>query len=161
MKLSKYFTLEELTYSAKGQALKLPNIPDEATRRTMILTATNMDKIREHLGHPIIVSSCFRSPAVNLAVGGSATSYHLKAQAVDFTCPGFGTPYDVARAVLELTKKDPSFLVHEVIHEFTQWVHVSFPVPGELAKNRIRTARKVPAPYGKTKTIYIPGILPK
>lgn len=160
-RISTYFTLSELTHSKKAQDLNLSNVPDARARFNLQRTAQQMDKIRAHLGKPILVSSGYRSPAVNKATGGAATSYHLSGQAVDFTCPGFGTPYEICLAILELQKKDASFLLHELIQEHGEWVHVAFPALGELARNRIRTARRRPLPLGRSKVIYVPGIYPK
>ena len=40
--------------------------------------------LRTYYATPIIVTSTFRTPAHNLAVGGSSTSMHLQGRAVDF-----------------------------------------------------------------------------
>lgn len=163
-KVSEFFTLEELTFSKKAQELGLANVPDAKARFNLQRTASQLDKLRAHLGKPVIVKSGYRSPAVNKAVGGSATSYHLSGQAVDFICPGFGSPYEVCLAILELQKKDASFLLHELIQEHGEWVHVAFPSLGELARNRIRTARRRPYKVGRLtrgRVIYVPGIYPQ
>ena len=46
---------------------------------------------------PVVISSGYRCPELNAAVGGSKTSQHMKAQAIDFTCPGFGDPSEDRR----------------------------------------------------------------
>lgn len=145
-KLSAHFALEELTVSAAGARLGLKNIPAGANLAALTATAARMETVRTLLGNrPIIVLSGFRSAAVNKAVGGSKTSAHMTGHAVDFICPGFGTPAQVAS---HLAKNLTGF--DQIIEEFGQWVHVGFG-PGRRAQ--LLTARKVSG-----KTIYSPGI---
>ncbi len=94
--LSDHFTLEELTFSATAARKGLANVAPQPIIDQLILTADRMEKVRALLGHPIRVLSGYRSPEVNKAVGGSKTSAHMTGHAVDFTCPGFGTPAQVA-----------------------------------------------------------------
>lgn len=145
-RLSDHFTLAELTVSAAAARKGLDNTPPPEIVDQLILTADRMEKVRALLGgHPIRVTSGYRSPAVNKAVGGSATSAHRTGHAVDFTCPGFGTPAQVAA---HLAKHLKGF--DQIIEEFGQWVHVGFG-PGQ--RGELLTARKV---GGRTK--YTQGI---
>ena len=57
--------------------------------------AQALQKVRDKLGKPIIVTSGYRSPAHNQAVGGARLSYHMKGLGVDFKVPGM-TPRQVA-----------------------------------------------------------------
>lgn len=157
MNASQYFTLEELQYSSKAKALGLDNTAPEPIRTNLLLTAKKLDALREHLGKPIKILSGYRSVAANLAVQGAPNSYHLRGQAADIISPEYGSPYEVALAIKAYFDSHPGFLFHELIHEFTGWVHVAFPVPGELALQRVRTARK----NASGKTIYVPGIFAK
>ena len=51
--------------------------------------ARRMEEVRRRLGNrPIIVTSWYRPPAVNAAVGGVPNSTHLNGYAVDFTVSG-------------------------------------------------------------------------
>lgn len=45
-----------------------------------------LEKVRVAIGRPIFLSSAYRCPEHNRAVGGSSQSYHLKGQAVDIVC---------------------------------------------------------------------------
>jgi hypothetical protein len=78
--------------------------------------------VRELLKHPVLVNSWYRSPQVNWNVGGSKTSQHVKGEAVDFRCPGFGTPLEVCRFLSEHLAE---LGIDQLIYEVT-WVHVSF-----------------------------------
>ncbi|MFC5346254.1 D-Ala-D-Ala carboxypeptidase family metallohydrolase [Brevundimonas staleyi] len=145
-RLSDHFTLAEMTVSAAAARKGLDNTPPPQIVDQLILTADRMEKVRELLGgHPIRITSGYRSPAVNKAVGGSATSAHRTGHAVDFTCPGFGTPAQVAA---HLAKHLIGY--DQLIEEFGEWVHVGFG-PGQRMQKL--TARKV---AGKTK--YTQGI---
>lgn len=46
------------------------------------------DRVREHFGAPMIPTSTVRCPDHNGAVGGVATSYHLRGKAMDFYIKG-------------------------------------------------------------------------
>lgn len=80
---SKYFTMYEMTYSDTAYKLKLDNTPDEESEQNLIQLMEVLDDIREKWGGPIRVTSGFRAPQVNAAVGGSKTSAHLRGFAAD------------------------------------------------------------------------------
>ena len=83
---SRYFTLRELTRSAAALKHKLDNTPDAAAvARLQALVTHVLDPLRQLYGAPIMVTSGYRSPAVNAAVGGAAHSQHLLGEAADIT----------------------------------------------------------------------------
>jgi hypothetical protein len=122
MLLSPHFTLAELTISQEAARRGLDNTPTpEILDRMKTITAPGMELVRACLGAPIQVSSGYRSPKVNRAVGGASTSAHQWGWAVDFIAPGAGSPLTVAR---KLESSDIEF--DQLIHEFGTWVHISF-----------------------------------
>jgi zinc D-Ala-D-Ala carboxypeptidase len=121
MNLSQNFTLEEATFSETAVRMGIPNEPSPEQLENMKKAAEGMEAIRKLLGKPIRVSSWLRLPAVNQAIGGAAKSSHMDGWAIDFTCSGYGTPFEVAKAI-----KESDIQVDQVIHEFGVWVHVSF-----------------------------------
>lgn len=121
MNLSPHFTLAELTASQTAARKGLDNTPPPAVLANLKLTALGLEGVRMLLGAPISISSGYRSPAVNKAVGGAANSQHLTGQAVDFICPGFGKPEAVVRTIIASGMK-----FDQIIHEFDSWVHLSF-----------------------------------
>ncbi|VTO14104.1 D-Ala-D-Ala carboxypeptidase family metallohydrolase [Brevundimonas vancanneytii] len=146
MRLSDHFSLAELTVSATAARRGISNVPPPLVIDTLILTADRMEKVRALLGDkPIIVLSGYRSPAVNAAVGGSKSSAHMTGHAVDFICPRFGPPAQVAA---HLAKHLTGF--DQLIEEFGEWVHVGF---GPGRRGQKLTARKV-----NGRTAYSPGI---
>lgn len=145
-RLSPHFTLAELTVSQAAARRGLTNKPPAAVLAILRGTAKRMEEVRALLGgHPIVISSGFRSDAVNRLVGGSKTSAHTLGWAVDFTCPGFGTPAQVAAHLARHLRG-----YDQIIEEFGQWVHVGFG-PGQRGQKL--TARKVAG-----RTIYKTGI---
>lgn len=124
MTFPKEFTYEEMIVSQTAARRGISNTPDRTALANLMTTANHMVRVRQLLGNkPIIVSSAYRSPALNAKVGGSNTSAHTKGWAVDFTCPGFGTPLEVAKAIAASDIMDD---VDQLIHEYGSWVHISF-----------------------------------
>lgn len=120
--LSKYFTLEELIFSQTASRKNLDNNPTPEILENLKFLAEQMDRVREILGHPIHVSSGYRSPEVNKAAGSKSTkSQHTQGLAMDFTCPGFGNPKKIVQAII-----NSGIEYDQVIHEFNSWVHISF-----------------------------------
>lgn len=115
-KLSEHFSLAEMTVTSTG----LNNTPDATQLAHLSIAAEGMEKVRAVLGKPIKVNSAFRSSVVNRAVGGVSSSHHCQGWAVDFVCPAFGNPLEVAQAIAEEAIK-----FDQLIYEGT-WVHISF-----------------------------------
>lgn len=115
--LSEHFSLAELTITRQP----LDNTPPANLLPNLTETARQMERVRELLnGAAILVTSAYRSPAVNAAVGGSPTSGHMKGYAVDFIAPRFGNPLAICR---KLATSDLKF--DQLLQEGT-WVHISF-----------------------------------
>ena len=82
----KYFTFNELSYSATARKRGIINDPDEAQKDNLRKLVENLlDPIRERWGKPIFVTSGFRCPELNKAVGGVRNSEHLTGCAADIT----------------------------------------------------------------------------
>ena len=136
MNLTSHFTLEEFTASDTAARNHLDNSVPADLMANAVAAAEMMERIRDALGDkPVIVTSGYRSPEVNKAVGSGPGSDHPKAMAVDFKCPAFGTPYEVAR---HLATKVDILGIGQLIHEFGSWVHVSTRTPDKVV-NRIIT----------------------
>jgi len=142
--LTANFTLAEFTASDTAARLGI----DNSLPATLLVAATNtcdmLEQIRDRLaaiaGHqvPIILTSGFRCPALNTAIGSGPGSDHPKAMAADFKAPAFGTPYEVARALAPLVGE---LGIGQLIHEYGSWVHVSTRRPDKDV-NRIITISK-------------------
>ena len=79
-----HFTIQELTASATAERLAIDNTPPRAAQQMLtILVEQILDPIRRRYGAPIIVTSGYRCPALNTAVGGVANSHHIVGCAAD------------------------------------------------------------------------------
>lgn len=84
MRLTKHFTLRELTFSQTAERFGIDNVPDEkGIRRLRYLCQNILEPCRWHFG-PIRVSSGYRSPELNEKIRGSDKSQHTLCEAADF-----------------------------------------------------------------------------
>jgi zinc D-Ala-D-Ala carboxypeptidase len=118
--LSEHFTLEEFVISQIAVRKEIDNTPSADIVRNLRRLAAILENIRSFLGGVfILISSGYRSPPLNTAVGGSAKSAHMLGLAADFTAPSFGTVIQVAR---KISGSDISY--DQLIHEYGSWVHI-------------------------------------
>jgi zinc D-Ala-D-Ala carboxypeptidase len=151
MKLSTNFSLSELTKSEAATRLGLDNTPAlQIIENLEALVENILQPVRDKFG-PVVVTSGYRSPEVNKAIGGSATSDHCKGQAADFEVLGKDN-----RELAIWIAENMQFT--QLILEFYKpgvpdsgWVHCSYD-PGNL-KRQVLTAEKV-----NGKTVYSTGI---
>ncbi len=119
MQLTRDFSLEELTSTSTG----LPNKPGDAEFDALRILAVNvLQPLRDMFGAAITINSGYRSTSVNISVGGSKTSQHLKGEAADLTSA------DNARLFKTIGQ---SLVFDQLIWEGgsdkqPDWVHVSF-----------------------------------
>jgi zinc D-Ala-D-Ala carboxypeptidase len=124
MHLTDNFTLEEFTISETAARMGIDNVPLAGTqeRKNIQRTAEIMEKVRIVLGEkPVFISSGYRSPKVNAAVGGSKSSAHMSGLAADFYCPDFGTPLQICK---KLEPHMRELRIDQLIHEYGTWVHL-------------------------------------
>lgn len=125
MQLTEHFALEEFTRSAQAAALGIANVPTAEHLAHLKVTAAGLEWIRTELGGKALhLSSGYRCPPLNKAVGGVPDSDHALGWAADFECPTFGTPYQIAMR-LAVHKERFDQLIHER-KPGSWWVHVSF-----------------------------------
>lgn len=122
MNLSNHFTLDEFTVSQTAARRGLDNTPTPEALAALHRTALGLEMVRAMVQAPIIITSGYRSPAVNHAVGGARTSQHTKGEAADIIAPSYGTPEDLVRAIVH----HPEMQFDQCILEFGGWCHISF-----------------------------------
>lgn len=128
MKLTENFTVEEATRSNKAIALKINNsLPTEKLDAAKYFAQNILQPIRTRIGFMFNVSSWYRCPALNTAVGGKDTSAHLSAMAVDFVIDGH-TVLESYNLVL-VALKDLHIQFDQLIIEHNtktgaRWVHL-------------------------------------
>ena len=144
--ITKNFSLAELTHSNTAKARGISNVPNDTHKANLIASAKNLwQPVRDILGVPMIVSSGYRSPALNRAVGGSATSAHSHGFAIDFTAPKFGNTRAIAKKLAtELKARGIKF--DQLILEFPDgrktWIHLGYKSPWGKQRGQILTAVK-------------------
>lgn len=146
MRLSPNFTLEEMTASQTAVRLGLDNTPPTPVLENLRRLADTMEQVRELLGYPIIVSSGYRAPRVNRAIGGARKSTHMLGLACDFDCPQFGTPLAIAKEIA-----GSIIVFDQLINEFDSWVHIGL---AEEPRRQLLTARRIDG-----KTNYLQGLV--
>ena len=106
MKLSEHFSLRELTKTR----VNIENVPNKAQVENLKRLCRWLEQLRRRWNNlygegndPIIINSGFRSPEVNKAVGGVATSNHLTGCAVDIRCIGMEQALRYAAILLDIS----------------------------------------------------------
>lgn len=126
----KYFSIKELTASLKATQLGIKNEPSKAALTNLESLVLNiLDPLREAWGGGIIVTSGYRSVALNKAVGGSPSSAHRYGLAADIV------PADkrigVFKAFVVKWFKDNAISFDQYIDEAdgSEWVHIAIKSP--------------------------------
>lgn len=135
MMLSKNFSLEEMTMSETATRLNIDNTPSAIVINNLTNLCNNvLEPLRELLGRPILITSGYRSPLLNQAIGGSKTSQHCIGQAADFHVNGM-----TVEELYQFVKKI-DLPTDQVIQEFDKWCHVSFLI-GENRRQYLRATK--------------------
>lgn len=131
MKLTTNFALAELLEAGSARRLGLDeqfNPPQHIIDNLDALATHVLQPLRDHFGKSITVTSGYRSPKVNKAVGGAKNSDHLYGMAADIQLwiDGENCNQQLFDAVLEL--KLP---FRQMIDEFgtetePAWIHISY-----------------------------------
>ena len=138
-RLGSFFWLSEFLRSDTATRKGLSNVPDGAALANIrTVLASGMERVRNLLGVPVQVTSGYRAPEVNAAVGGARSSQHVQGLACDFIAPDFGTPRAIAR---HLMTHAPQLRFDQLIFEGT-WVHISF--VADRPRGEVLTANFVP-----------------
>lgn len=153
---SSVFTLALLTRSTTAARKGLGNVPTAQVMNDGIRLSNYLDLLQTHVavwfpGKRLSINSAYRCPAVNKAVGGSATSDHMKFCAADVEIEGV-KPYDLACRI-----RDNMSGFKQVIYEFGEWVHVAIPQEGVDPIGKLTTAH-MGLVDGKRRAIYTNGI---
>lgn len=151
MHLTRNFTLAEMLKSQAADRKGIDNTPaDPAIVEALQAVAVNiLQPVRDHFDRAVFVSSGYRCPALNTAIGGSATSQHMRGEAADFEVAGHSN-FDVAEWIRDNLEFD------QLILEFytpgdphSGWVHCSY-VPDRCRKD-VRSCKAGP--------VYLPGLV--
>ena len=153
MKLSNNFSLKELTKSQTATRRGINNVPGDLEEAILQQLCEHvLQRVRDHFGKPVTVTSGYRSPELNEAIGGSVTSDHCQGMAADIEIAGVSN-YEVAEWIKE------NCMFKQLILEFytpgipdSGWVHVSYDY--EENERKVMTAMKE-----NGRTVYKVGLI--
>lgn len=121
------FTFDEMTASDKARELGIDNTPPAWARQNIVALVQNiLDPLREAFGKPIYVTSGYRCPRLNAAVGGVANSNHMKGLAADIRATGkYQIDREENRRLYDLARQ-LRLPVKELLWEKGgSWIHIS------------------------------------
>ena len=151
MQLSKHLSLAEVTRSESAKRNGISNEPTAAHLENFKKLAEKVfEPIREHFKTAILISSGYRSLALNNKIGGSATSQHCSGEAIDIDMDGTSI---TNKQIFDFIKQHLEF--DQLIWEFgttsnPDWVHVSYESTGKQRKQVLRATKQ------GGKTVYAP-----
>ena len=129
---TKNFSYDELIASATAKRLGIDNTPnDEQKENLRRLAVEVLQPIRDAWRGAIVVSSGYRSEALNKAVGGAKTSQHLTGSAADIKPTKLTEGGKMYRLIQNMVNRG-QITVGQCIWEYgnsknPQWIHVSLP----------------------------------
>ena len=151
MQLTDHVSLTEATKSNTAERLGINNFPNSYILSKMQETSFQLfEPLRVFVGEPIYISSFYRCPELNKAIGGSSRSQHCKGEAIDID-DVYSKRYKNADFFNYIKENLP---FDQLIWEFgddenPSWVHMSY--VEDLNKRRGRVLRAIKE---KGKTIY-------
>lgn len=132
IQLTRHFMLSEFTKSDTASKLKIANVPDlDQVSNLQYLCREILEPLREWMNEPITISSGFRCPKLNKAVGGATNSQHLSGEAADIHLPSIETGRKYLDFILDNCRFDVVIWEHDSTGHY--WIHVSIKQDG---KNR-------------------------
>ena len=139
-KLSEHFALSEFERSDKARALKIDNrVPVRYVSSLETLCREVLEPLRQHVGKPIRISSGYRCPALNKAVGGVAKSQHLTGEAADIHLDSIEEGREWFKWLMDNTNVDQ--LIWERSGS-TRWIHVSCKSNPEENRHEVKRLTK-------------------
>jgi hypothetical protein len=136
--LTEHFTLKEFTDSDKAKLLGIVNTPAPAIVANLRRLARFNELVRLELGGAAMtISSGYRCPALNRAVGGAANSAHLDGLACDFIAPAFGTPMAICLALEKSYLQFDQLIIERV--GGAVWVHLGIALEGKTPRRQLLT----------------------
>ena len=123
MRVSKNFLLSEFTNSSTAKRLDIDNEPTKKHLRNLQRTVDFLlQPLRDAVG-PIRISSGYRNPSLNRAIGGSRSSQHCKGEALDLQFWEMGK---MNNKVIYDWILDSDIEFDQMINEFDfAWIHIS------------------------------------
>ena len=112
-------------------------MPEALLPNLKTLCEVVLEPLRACAGKPIVISSGYRGPALNRAVGGASQSQHLRGEAADLHLPSIAEGRTWFGWLMDNTTFDQ--LIWERNPQGSCWIHVSFKADPSRNRNRVVT----------------------
>lgn len=132
MNLSEHFTLQELIRTSHAGFDQTPT--EDVLAHLKILCNQFLEPVRAHFG-PLIITSGYRCPALNKAIGGVVTSAHCYGCAADILAQDGATVTEMVTWI----KQESNLDYDQVIDEYSgvaRWCHLGILRPGHESAPR-------------------------
>lgn len=128
MKLSRNFSLNELTYSSTARANKVDNVPDRWELENLKkLCHDILQPIRDKWGDSIFVTSGYRNPILNRLVGGASNSQHMLGEAADLTTGSKSSNKKLFDLIVGMIERKEITVGQLISEKDYSWIHISLP----------------------------------
>ena len=145
MKKFKYFELDEFVRSDTAKTQGIDNTPSfEVVEHLEQLVEQFLDPLRAAWGAPIRVTSGYRCPRLNTAVGGAATSVHMIGYAADLQSGKSFAPFRdfVVEWARRTGAKFDQLLVESDRRTGEQWIHIGLYSNSGAQRGQVKTMVK-------------------
>lgn len=140
MQITEHFTVEEFARSSTADRLGIANrVPAALLPNLRTLCEVVLEPLRAYAGKPIVISSGYRCPALNRAVGGASQSQHLRGEAADLHLPSIAEGRAWFSWLIDNTTFDQLIWEHD--GRGTHWIHVSCKADPRQNRNQVLRAR--------------------
>ena len=134
--ITEHFTVEEFERSSTADRLGIANrVPAALLPNLKTLCEVVLEPLRAFARKPIVISSGYRCPALNRAVGGASQSQHLRGEAADLHLPSIAEGRTWFGWLMDNTTFDQ--LIWERNPQGTCWIHVSCKADPRQNRNRV------------------------
>lgn len=103
-------------------------IPDESLWHNIVNTIIVADALREKLGFTFKITSSYRTPAYNAAIGGEKNSYHMRFMALDLSVSNPSLLAKTARLsrgrLFFVPETNDSFIFNGGVGLYSTFVHI-------------------------------------
>ncbi len=137
--VSPHFSFAELSTTQHREFLQDQANPPAHVRANLTRLAIDLLEPARALVGPLHVSSGYRCPGLNWAIGGSHTSYHMLGLAADVV------PVEMALPQAMDVLVDSGLPFDQLLFEFGRWLHLAAPRHGAT-------------PRGQCFAVFVPGV---
>lgn len=151
-KLSEHFTLREFVRSATAERLHIDNTPGwEHVARLCHLCQRVLEPLRHRFGR-IVITSGYRCPRLNRAVGGVSNSQHMRGEAADIRVVDMVVGMQMFNFIRECCDYDQLLFEHSP-RTGGIWLHVSCRTAGNNRHQAIIQRSPSPAQRSPSPTL--------